>query len=390
MPGRQKKRVSVIITEYWEISHADVIVSKMLEGFTLDGRTYTSSLDIVSMYVDHFPANDLSRELCARHHINLHTSIRNALLNGKTAFDLDGIILIGEHGDYPINQYGQILFPRRRFFAECLQVMLEFDRIVPIYSDKAFAVVKKDILWLYRQIKKYHLPFYSSSLLPLARQYPDFAAPPAGSPICKILGFECYGGYYAVHPAVDYSQYRIFEHGVDYANYHRMEMIQSIVEQRACGETGVDCVRAYEGAEALEKLFSRQWQALGESLAGFINLPDLATVAEHLTRPIFFEVDYMDGLALGLLCTDQEITENVCAHQTGEGAAPHCTQFILQSRKPYVDFGRLALQIERFIHTSKPPFPVERSLITAGTSDALMRALKLKKEIKTPYLHVTY
>jgi hypothetical protein len=43
MQMKQKKRVSAIITEYWEISHADVIITKMLEGFSMDGYKYIIS-----------------------------------------------------------------------------------------------------------------------------------------------------------------------------------------------------------------------------------------------------------------------------------------------------------------------------------------------------------
>jgi hypothetical protein len=41
-----KKRLAVIITEYWDISHADVIITKMMEGFVMDGRKYTSTIEI--------------------------------------------------------------------------------------------------------------------------------------------------------------------------------------------------------------------------------------------------------------------------------------------------------------------------------------------------------
>jgi hypothetical protein len=391
MPTKQRKRVAAIITEYWEISHADVILTKIIEGFTMDGRKYISSIEIVTMYVDKFPENDMSRSISLKHNIPIYGSIREALLNGGNTFDLDGIIIIGEHGDYPINEYGQILYPRRRFFEECLNVMLEFDRIVPVYSDKAFAIEKDDIEWVYNQIKKHEIPFFSSSVLPYARQFPGVLAPPDGAPIYKVFTFEMWGGYQPVHPAVDYPAYRVFEHGVDFANYHRLEMIQSIVEKRAYGESGVKSVRAFEGENAVKKTMGQTWYELYKSLGMFINLADVDTFPYTLERPVFFEVEYVDGLMLGILCTYREIKENAVAYQTHEGSVPYCTEYITTpSRKPYIYFGRLVLLIERFIHTSRPPFPVERSLITAGTSDAMMKALKLKKEIETPYLHVRY
>src|SRR5690606_29695112 len=138
----------------------------MLEGFSINGLDYTSSLEIVSMYVDQFPENDISRGLAEKHGIPMFDSIEDALLCGTSQFDLDGILLIGEHGDYPRNEMDQILYPRRLFFERCLQIMLEHNRIVPVFSDKGFAVTLDDILWVYEQVEKYCIPFMSSSSIP--------------------------------------------------------------------------------------------------------------------------------------------------------------------------------------------------------------------------------
>src|SRR4051812_32065998 len=99
---KSKKRIAAIITEYWDRSHADVIVTKMLEGFTMDGVKYTSSIEIVSMYVDQFSVKekreDMSRAIAAKHHIPMYSSIAEALKLGGDHFELDGILIIGEHG----------------------------------------------------------------------------------------------------------------------------------------------------------------------------------------------------------------------------------------------------------------------------------------------------
>ena len=88
------------------------------------GSTYTSTLDIVSMYVDQFSVKelrpDMSRDIASKYNIPIYGSIEEALKCGGSDFALDGILLIGEHGDYPKNEFNQILYPRRRFFEECL------------------------------------------------------------------------------------------------------------------------------------------------------------------------------------------------------------------------------------------------------------------------------
>ncbi|MBP1988683.1 hypothetical protein [Paenibacillus eucommiae] len=370
----KKKRVAAIITEYWDISHADVIITKMLEGFSVDGKNYSSTLEIASMYVDQFPEYDISRQLSRKHGVPMYGSIEEALKCGGETFDLDGILIIGEHGDYPENELRQFLYPRRRLFEGCLNVMLEAGRIVPVYSDKGFAIIKEDIEWIYSMIKQHNIPFMSSSVVPFAPQYPASVPPPKGAPLHKMFGFA--------YDSVNSSPERY--------TYHTLEMMQSIAENRACGETGIKSTKTYEGEAAIEKLFSPEWDALYRSVGGFINLTDLDKFPYSLTNPMFFEVRYVDGLLSGILFADHEVWDFASGYQMYEHSEPFCVEFRLQNVKPYSHFGRLVLEIEKFIHTSRPPFPVERSFLTTGALESIMTGLYHKKEIETPYLHVGY
>lgn len=371
----RKKRVAAVVTEYWEISHADVILTKMLEGFTMDGRRYSSTLSIASMYVDAFPDNDMSRAMAEKHNFPIYGTIREALLCGGNSFDLDGIIIIGEHGNYPENELGQTLYPRRRMFEECLNVMLEFNRIVPVYTDKGFAVVQEDIEWMYETVKRHQIPFMSSSVVPFARRLPVQTPFPNGAPLHKMFGFA-YGA-------------------LERYTYHTLEMMQSVAENRACGETGIRAVRAYRDDKALEALFSERWGRIYRKLGGFVNLTDIDAFPHQLKDPILFEIEYVDGLLGGILFVDPrsrdpEVNVFASAYQVYEHEEPVCLEFWLQPGKPYIHFGRLVLEIEKFIHTGRPPFPVERSLLTTGSLDACMRSLHEGKEIETPSLRVSY
>ena len=61
-----KKKVAAVITEYRLHSHADVIVGKILEGFNYDSGA-GPNMQLVSMYVDQFPKEDMSRDLARKH-----------------------------------------------------------------------------------------------------------------------------------------------------------------------------------------------------------------------------------------------------------------------------------------------------------------------------------
>lgn len=368
---RAKKKVSVIITEYWDISHADVIITKMIEGFRINGIPYTSSLEIVSMYVDQFPENDISRGIAAKHGIPMYETIEETLLCGGKQMDIEGIIIIGEHGEYPQNEYDQVLYPRRQFFEKCLQLMLKHDHIVPVFSDKGYAIVKEDIEWMYDQITEHNIPFMSSSSIPFAFQKPCPPPIPSGASLHKMFGFS-------------------FGPDVDRYAYHTMEMLQSVAERRAYGETGVASVIAYEGEEAIKQLFGPRWQAHYRTLGGYINVTDIESFPQTLDRPIFIEVNYADGLQAGILHADKEINRFVSSFQITEQSQLYYTEYDCQWQKPYTHAAIFVLEIERFIHTGRALFPIERSLITAGVTDAVMKSLYMKKEIETDYLKVSY
>ena len=66
-PGwRRRPRVAAIVTEYRPRSHADVLITKLLEGYTLFWTPVRPRIEVVSLYTDQVPANDISREIAGR------------------------------------------------------------------------------------------------------------------------------------------------------------------------------------------------------------------------------------------------------------------------------------------------------------------------------------
>src|SRR5690242_3145844 len=112
-----RKKIAAIITEYRPLSHADVIVGKFVRGFPTDEGVLVPRVDVASLYVDQFAENDLSRGLSEEFGIPIYPSIVKALTVGGTELAVDGVLLIGEHGDYAWNERDQQLFPRK-FFME--------------------------------------------------------------------------------------------------------------------------------------------------------------------------------------------------------------------------------------------------------------------------------
>ena len=125
------QRVAAIVSTYSRNSHADVILGKIMEGWEHRGGP-GPALQLVSMYVDQFSKRDLARGLAEKHGVRVCSTIQEALTLGEDKLSVDGVLSIGEHGDYPHNRIGQQLYPRRRFFsAIAATIQIAVRRIAP-------------------------------------------------------------------------------------------------------------------------------------------------------------------------------------------------------------------------------------------------------------------
>ena len=106
-PRGPRRRVAAITTTYFKYSHADDIITKFIEGYGVVGRTHEPHCRVVGLYVEQFPPTDIGRGMAARYRIPLFESPADALTLGGATLDVDAVLLIGEHGDYPMNAKGQ-------------------------------------------------------------------------------------------------------------------------------------------------------------------------------------------------------------------------------------------------------------------------------------------
>ena len=97
------KRIAAVLTEYWLGSHADVVIGKYLEGYNQDDKPPYPRSKIVAMFTEHVPKNDMSRPMAKKYGVPIFRTVQEALTLGGDKLAVDGVILIGEHGDYPVN-----------------------------------------------------------------------------------------------------------------------------------------------------------------------------------------------------------------------------------------------------------------------------------------------
>ncbi|NIP96992.1 MAG: hypothetical protein GWO24_27590, partial [Akkermansiaceae bacterium] len=224
-------RVAGITTIYHHNSHSDVILTPLLKTDTLDGNGQRPPLQLASLYVDQVRDNDLSRRFAREHSVPLAESVTASLTGNDGKLAVDGVLLVGEHGDYPRSDTGQVMYPKRRLFGEIADLFRRTGEAVPVFCDKHLADNWTDAKWLYDTARELEIPLMAGSSLPVLWRYPE-ADVRRGARLKEVV-------------AVSYGS-------LDAYGFHALEMVQSLVERRAGGETGVARVQCLTGKAAWE------------------------------------------------------------------------------------------------------------------------------------------
>jgi hypothetical protein len=362
------KSVAAIITVYRHGSHADVLIGKILEGWKQDGGP-GPALKLASMYVDQFPAEDMARKLSRKHGVPIFDSIAKALMLGGDRLAVDGVISIGEHGDYPWNDNEQHLYPRRRFFEQIAATFEKCGSVVPVFNDKHLGPVWADAKWMYDRARELKIPFMAGSSLPLSFRSPEIDVP-MGSEIEAALGL----GY----------------DGLDIYGSHALDCYQSLVERRPEAETGVKSVQCLQGAAV--------WKAISDGIIPAALVDAVLAVVPQVEgkdprkdeSATLFLFDYVDGFR-GAQLMLTSISRTAVALKIKGQAQPLATSFEERTEPYYPHFAYLLKAIERMIHTGRPSYPVEHVLLTSGILDrALVSRAQGGKKLDTPELMIRY
>lgn len=168
-----RKRIAIVTTVYRKNSHADVIAGRLLGGYEFDGVVRKPQVDVVSMYTDQGPDNDMSRGLAAKYGFHIYPTVREALTLGGKNLAVDGVVFVGEHGDYPFNEKGQHLYPRYELYKQIMDVFRESGRSVPVYCDKFFSYDWQKAKWMYDQSHELKFPLMAGSSVPVSWRRPQ-------------------------------------------------------------------------------------------------------------------------------------------------------------------------------------------------------------------------
>lgn len=367
------KRIAAIVTTYFHNSHADVIVSRLLQTATLDGKGKHYKMKLVSLYTDQVPKHDISRQLSREYGFPIYTNVRDALTLGTSKLAVDGVLLVAEHGDYPVSATGNTQYPKRRLFSEIAAVFEQTGQSVPVFVDKHLADNWTDAKWLYDTAQRLHVPIMAGSSLPVTWRYPP-ADVKRGAKLKQIL-------------ALSY-------HTLDHYGFHAVELSQTLAEQRHGGETGIKAVQCLTdeavwkaGEQGIydQQLFDQAFARLQHPTYG-----KDAAWRQKVEHPVLFVIDYNDGLRTCIFTLNFAVGEWSAAWRYEDGGTAS-SLFWTQEARPLMHFSLLDDGIEKMMLTGKPAWPAERTLLTSGALDALLISKsKGGERVETPYLDIHY
>ena len=378
--GRKKLPVAAVITEYRKYTHADVILGKILEGWRQAGGE-GPDLELVSVYVDQFPQNDLSRGLARKHGFRIARTIDEALTLGTNRVSVAGVLSNGEHGKYPYTpDTRQHMYPRRRFYDGIVAAMKRCGQFVPLFNDKHLGYRWEDARHMVETARRLRIPLMAGSSIPVTWRYPARELP-IGSRMeqALVVGHSTSESYL----------------------FHALEGLQCIVERRRGGESGVKAVTAIRGEQIWAAEKRGEWsQSLLRAALRTLDSPtdELKARIGH-PDALFFLIEYRDGLKATAAMFPSAIgpkppkfsCQLAVACRLRQQSEPFAC-WLKTPGIPFPHFAELLRGIEHMVHTGKPAYAVERTLLTTGLLDRMMHGMypQKGKRLRTPELAIRY
>src|SRR5262249_35528896 len=102
-------------------------------------------------------------------------------------------------------------------------------------------------------------------------------------------------------------------------------------------------------------------------------------------------VKYRDGFRATVLIVNGHMDDTVFAGKIADQKKPVSTLFYLPPPPGAAFLEALAIRIEDFLNSGKPPYPVERTQLTGGILDCILESRqKGHVRLETPDLEIKY
>ena len=294
--------------------------------------------------------------------MKLYPTIAEALTLGTSKLAVDGVVVVGEHGNYPLSSTGIVMHPHFEFFEAITKVFRDSGRSVPYYNDKELSWKWE---WCKQMVDTSHelgFPLQGGSSLAVTWRVPSVEFP---------LGAT-------VHEAVS-----IAYGGIASYDFHVLETLQCMVERRKGGETGVEWLQTYRGDGFWKAYEDGLWShelmkaALSRSAALrpgnqlFTNMyPTIEQLKAIVPNPLAYHYQHRDGLRCTMILLDGLVRDFTFAAAIEGESKPFSIK--MQLPEPGSNdtlancFNPLVYSAEQMFLTGKSQYPIERTLLTSG------------------------
>ena len=344
-PAVRRPKLAVILTQYGASSHGVCYCTKFLEGKQFDDHFEPPRCDVVAMHLMEVSKDDVGIETAKRHNVPLYPSVATALCQGGDALAVDGVVVVGEHGTYPLNAKGQQLYPRRELFDQVTGVFRQSGRVVPVFNDKHMSWNWSWARYMWSTIQRMKIPWMAGSSLPYAKFEP-LVSLPHGERLDHIV-------------AVGYG-------GIESYGFHALETGQRIAECRAGGETGVRSVQVLSGKAVWEAQSAGRWpRDIAAAAFGSVKQPS-GRPEDHTADVHAFDIEYRDGQRMTVIMANGYSQEFAFAYRPRGGGQITAASYLLDPVPRLKHFSATVRALEEMYLSGEPTARSERTYLTTG------------------------
>ena len=374
VPGRP--RIACLVS-FWGAprSHADWIITKLLDGYWWHGAHTPSRVDVVSVYLHQFDTSLLGQKICKAKNIPIYKTVGEAVTLGGTELAVDGVVIVGEHGDYPTDLKGHWLLPRWWMYQQAIKVFEKSGRSVPVFNDKHLSYNWDDAKWMFDKSRELGFPLTGGSSIPTYFREPEIELA-IDTPLRNAI---------VVGGASD-----------EGAIFHCIDVLQAFVELRKGGETGVKAVQSIRGPDTWKWVAGNPWAGtLLDAVATRFNRTLGSLQADD--RANVCVVEYNDGTR-GAVISGRDAGWTFAGEI--EGQSQPTVISMLGFPGPFAQYHAANGQphwITEMMVTKKEPFNAERLLLSTGITNHYMesnwengRYTAVGRRIETPFMNMAY
>ncbi len=384
-----RQRLAVIAASYRMHSSADNLITRILQGHWINDEFHPPTCDAASLYLHQTGAGDVGRRLADACGVQVMPSVSDALTLGTGKLAVDGVVLVGDEDNPSADDKTARNDQRFTCFQQIVNVFRQSARSVPVFCYGYLSTNWTDAQQIHQWSRELGFSLMAGTSIPVTFRRPelDYHLPDKyddrrlGDPAKPHypLGVE-FDGALVIAPGEESSD----------AMYAGLELLQSFVERRNGGETGIRSIERLVNGEVWRSAEEGRWSkdlmtaALGRATHLGKGRP------EDVEHPAASLIMYNDGTRGCVLSLSGLVSEYLAAfhvHGRREIDSTLCYTPIASRN----DFSMLAQGVSNLMLTGNSPYPIERNLLTSGAFATLQSSVQQgSRRIETPMLKITY